>query len=441
MKNVALHNLGCKVNAYEMDFIQQNLLKKGYNVVPFDEYADIYIVNTCTVTNIADRKSRQMLHRCKQLNPKAVVVALGCYVQTDSKGVVGDPDIDIAIGNNNKSKAVEIIEEYLAGETGEKVDCIIDINDVKNPCPYESMSIEKTIEHSRAYIKIQDGCNQFCTYCIIPYARGRVRSRKQEEILDEVRTLSSNGYKEVVLTGIHIGSYGMDFKDGSDLMSLLEEIDKVPGIERVRISSLEPGTMTKEFIERLKNLKKICPHFHLSLQSGCDSVLKRMNRKYKTADFTASVENLRKAFDRPAITTDVIAGFPGETEAEFEETADFIRKIGFYEIHLFPYSRRHGTVADKMEGQLTRKEKTDRVKKLSEIEREMTRAYEESFIGEKVSVLFEEPREIKGRTYMIGHTDRYLTVALKSDEDLKNIIKEVKLSGFLADGIMAGEEA
>lgn len=441
MKNVALHNLGCKVNAYEMDFIQQNLLKKGYNVVPFDEYADIYIVNTCTVTNIADRKSRQMLHRCKQLNPKAVVVALGCYVQTDSKGVIGDPDIDIAIGNNNKAKAVEIIEEYLAGETGEKVDCIIDINDVKNPCPYETMSIEKTIEHSRAYIKIQDGCNQFCTYCIIPYARGRVRSRKQEEILDEVRTLSSNGYKEVVLTGIHIGSYGMDFKDGSDLMSLLEEIDKVPGIERVRISSLEPGTMTKEFIERLKNLKKICPHFHLSLQSGCDSVLKRMNRKYKTADFTASVENLRKAFDRPAITTDVIAGFPGETEAEFEETADFIRKIGFYEIHLFPYSRRHGTVADKMEGQLTRKEKTDRVKKLSEIEREMTRAYEESFIGEKVSVLFEEPREIKGQSYMIGHTDRYLTVALKSDEDLKNIIKEVKLSGFLADGIMAGEEA
>lgn len=441
MKNVALHNLGCKVNAYEMDFIQQNLLKKGYNVVPFDEYADIYIVNTCTVTNIADRKSRQMLHRCKQLNPKAVVVALGCYVQTDSKGVIGDPDIDIAIGNNNKAKAVEIIEEYLAGETGEKVDCIIDINDVKNPCPYESMSIEKTIEHSRAYIKIQDGCNQFCTYCIIPYARGRVRSRRQEEILEEVRTLSSNGYKEVVLTGIHIGSYGMDFKDGSDLMSLLEEIDKVPGIERVRISSLEPGTMTKEFIERLKNLKKICPHFHLSLQSGCDSVLKRMNRKYKTADFTASVENLRKAFDRPAITTDVIAGFPGETEAEFEETADFIRKIGFYEIHLFPYSRRHGTVADRMEGQLTRKEKTDRVKKLSEIEREMTRAYEESFIGEKVSVLFEEPREIKGQSYMIGHTDRYLTVALKSDEDLKNIIKEVKLSGFLADGIMAGEEA
>ncbi|SDA61934.1 threonylcarbamoyladenosine tRNA methylthiotransferase MtaB [Lachnospiraceae bacterium G11] len=441
MKNVALHNLGCKVNAYEMDFIQQNLLKKGYNVVPFDEYADIYIVNTCTVTNIADRKSRQMLHRCKQLNPKAVVVALGCYVQTDSKGVIGDPDIDIAIGNNNKSKAVEIIEEYLAGETAKKVDCIIDINDVKNPCPYESMSIEKTIEHSRAYIKIQDGCNQFCTYCIIPYARGRVRSRRQEEILEEVRTLSSNGYKEVVLTGIHIGSYGMDFKDGSDLMSLLEEIDKVPGIERVRISSLEPGTMTKEFIERLKNLKKICQHFHLSLQSGCDSVLKRMNRKYKTADFTASVENLRKAFDRPAITTDVIAGFPGETEAEFEETADFIRKIGFYEIHLFPYSRRHGTVADKMEGQLTRKEKTDRVKKLSEIEREMTRAYEESFIGEKVSVLFEEPREIKGQSYMIGHTDRYLTVALKSDEDLKNIIKEVKLSGFLADGIMAGEEA
>ena len=441
MKNVALHNLGCKVNAYEMDFIQQNLLKKGYNVVPFDEYADIYIVNTCTVTNIADRKSRQMLHRCKQLNPNSVVVALGCYVQTDSKGVIKDPDIDIAIGNNNKSKAIEIIEEYLAGKTGEKVDCIIDINDVKNPCPYESMSIEKTIEHSRAYIKIQDGCNQFCTYCIIPYARGRVRSRRQEEILDEIKTLSSNGYKEVVLTGIHIGSYGMDFKDGSDLISLLEDIDKVDGIERVRISSLEPGTMTKEFIERLKNLKKICPHFHLSLQSGCDSVLKRMNRKYKTADFMASVDNLRKAFDRPAITTDVIAGFPGETEEEFEATADFIRKVGFYEIHLFPYSRRHGTVADRMEGQLTRKEKTDRVKRLSEIEREMTRAYEESFVDEKVSVLFEEPKEIKGQTYMIGHTDRYLTVALKSDKDLKNTIKEVKLSGFLADGIMAAEQA
>ena len=437
MKSVALHNLGCKVNAYELDFIQQNLLKKGYTIVPFDEYADIYVVNTCTVTNIADRKSRQMLHRCKQLNPNAIVVALGCYVQTDTKGVIKDPDIDIAIGNNNKSQAVDIITKYLEENGHEKVNAVIDINDVKNPCPYESMSIDRTIEHNRAYIKIQDGCNQFCTYCIIPYARGRVRSRDKDEILNEIKTLASNGYREVVITGIHIGSYGMDFKDKDALIKLLEEIDLIDGIDRIRISSLEPGTMTKEFVDRLKNIKKICPHFHLSLQSGCDSVLKRMNRKYNTAEFMASVEYLRKAFDRPAITTDIIAGFPGETGEEFEETADFIRKIGFYEIHLFPYSRRHGTIADKMDGQLTRKEKSDRVARLSEIEKDMTKAYEESFVGECVDVLFEESKEINGKTYMVGHTDRYLTVALESKENLKNQIKSVRITGFMGTGVMS----
>lgn len=442
MKNVALHNLGCKVNSYEMDFMQQNLLKKGFNIVPFDNVADIYIVNTCTVTNIADRKSRQMLHRCKQLNPDAIVVAVGCYVQTDTEHVLMDENIDIAIGNNNKSQTVDAIIEYIeAKEKGieKRCDRIVDVNDVKNPCPYESMEISRTAEHTRAYIKIQDGCNQFCSYCIIPFARGRVRSRKQEEILAEIKTLVKEGYKEVVLTGIHIDSYGIDFKDGSDFISLLEAVDSIEGLERVRIGSLEPRVITKDFTNRIKNLRNLCPHFHLSLQSGCDSVLKRMNRHYTTADYLESVELLRNTFDRPAITTDVIAGFPGETEEEFQETANFLRKVGFYEVHLFPYSRRHGTVADKMPGQLTRGQKADRVSALSVIEKEKTREYRESFIGEEDKVLFEEPKLINNKRYMIGHTSRYVSVAVKTDENLNNKLMNVKLSGFLTDSILEGE--
>lgn len=439
MKSVALHNLGCKVNSYEMDFIQQNIQNNGYTIVPFDEKADIYIVNTCSVTNIADRKSRQMLHRCKQLNPDAVVVALGCYVQTDSANVMTDAGIDIAIGNNNKAQTLEIIEKYLADPKREKIRLISDVNDVKNPMSYENMSIASTAEHTRAYIKIQDGCNQFCSYCIIPYARGRVRSRSREDILNEVKTLAKKGYAEIVITGIHIGSYGTDFKDGTDLISLLETLDKTEGIERIRIGSLEPGTVTPDFAKRLGSLKKICPHFHLSLQSGCDTVLKRMNRKYNTADFEEAVKLLRETFERPAITTDVIAGFPGETEEEFGTTLDFVKKIGFYEMHLFPYSRRKGTVADKMPGQLTKAEKADRVKKLSRLEKIMTRSYEESFFGQSEEVLFEEDKEIGGARYMVGHTKRYLTVALKTDEDLKNQLVDVVIKGFLADGLVEGE--
>lgn len=442
MKNVALHNLGCKVNSYEMDFMQQNLLKKGFNIVPFDKVADIYIVNTCTVTNIADRKSRQMLHRCKQLNPNAIVVAVGCYVQTDTEHVLTDENIDIAIGNNNKAQTVDAILEYIeAREKGinKRCDRIIDVNDVKNPCPYESMEISQTAEHTRAYIKIQDGCNQFCSYCIIPFARGRVRSRKKEEIINEIKTLVKQGYKEVVLTGIHIDSYGIDFKDGSDFISLLEEVDSVEGLERVRIGSLEPRVITKDFANRIKNLRILCPHFHLSLQSGCDSVLKRMNRHYTTEEYFDSVKLLRNTFDRPAITTDVIAGFPGETEEEFQETAEFLRKIGFYEVHLFPYSRRHGTVADKMPGQLTRGQKSDRVSALSVIEKEKTREYRESFIGEEDKVLFEEPKIINNQRYMVGHTSRYISVAVKTNENLNNKLMNVKLSGFLTDSILEGE--
>jgi len=486
MKNVALHNLGCKVNSYEMDFMQQKLLKNGFDIVSFDEYADIYIVNTCTVTNIADRKSRQMLHRCKQLNPDAIVVAVGCYVQTDTERVLADSCIDIAIGNNNKASVVEAILNYLSlREQGIKPDCnlVSDVNDNANPCEYESMTIDETAEHTRAYIKIQDGCNQFCSYCIIPFARGRIRSRKQDEIIEEIKALVAKGYREVVLTGIHISSYGKDFKKTAGmlahskalgnstkspaldsslssapvpsdylsdtdtdleswdkaLISLLEQINAVDGVERIRVGSLEPRIITEDFTKRLASLEKICPHFHLSLQSGSDSVLKRMNRHYTAEEYAASVDLLRKYFDRPAITTDVIAGFPGETEEEFLETAEYLRRIGFYEVHLFPYSRRHGTVADKMPGQLTKQQKSNRVAALDIIEKEMTKSFRQSFIGETCTVLFEESKVINGKEYMIGHTTRYMMVAVIGDLSLKNEIREVRISEFLNDEVLFGE--
>lgn len=466
MKNVALHNLGCKVNSYELDVVQQMLQENGYNIVPFDQKADIYIVNTCTVTNIADRKSRQMLHRAKARNPQAIVVAVGCYVQTDKEIVEKDECIDLAIGNNRKKDLVSILEEYLR-ERGllalqeEKVDKTLHnttILDLNNTYEYEEMTLKKTAEHTRAYIKIQDGCNQFCTYCIIPYARGRVRSRHYEDIRREIEGLVKVGYQEIVLTGIHISSYGIDFeeeawKQGSSkevlktegrhdysgkskLMDLIEKLHDIEGIRRIRIGSLEPRIVTEDFAKRLSALPKICPHFHLSLQSGCDATLKRMNRHYTAEEYLQSVEMLRKYFERPAITTDVIVGFAQETEEEFLETKAFLEKISFYEMHIFKYSKRKGTIAAGLSGQVPDEVKTIRSNILLELEKKQSKEFREYFVGKEVEVLFEETKEIGGRAYQIGHTKDYVKVALFTEEELANQIRTVKISGFLTDEIL-----
>lgn len=466
MKNVALHNLGCKVNSYELDVVQQMLQENGYNIVPFDQKADIYIVNTCTVTNIADRKSRQMLHRAKAKNPEAIVVAVGCYVQTDPENVIADECIDLAIGNNRKKEIVQILEEYLK-ERGllalseEKVDKTLHdttILDLNNTYEYEEMTLKKTAEHTRAYIKIQDGCNQFCTYCIIPYARGRVRSRHLEDIRREIEGLVKAGYREIVLTGIHISSYGIDFEEEawengisrevlktqgrhdysgqSKLIDLIERLHDVEGIDRIRIGSLEPRIVTDEFAKRLSALGKICPHFHLSLQSGCDSTLKRMNRHYTAEEYLQSVEILRKHFERPAITTDVIVGFAQETEEEFLETKAFLEKIGFYEMHIFKYSKRKGTIAAGLPGQVPDEVKTLRSNVLLELERQQSKEFRAFYLGKEAEVLFEETKVIGGAAYQIGHTKDYVKVALLTEENLANKIKKVKISDFLTDEIL-----
>lgn len=432
MKSVALHNLGCKVNAYEIDAMQQMLQQRGYKIVSFDDLADIYIVNTCTVTNIADRKSRQMLHRAKAMNPKALVVAVGCYVQTGTEAVKKDACIDLAIGNNRKKDLVTILESYLEHHEDEQEPII----DISKDYEYEELSITKTAEHTRAYIKIQDGCNQFCTYCIIPYARGRVRSRKAESILSEIEGLVKNGYQEIVITGIHISSYGIDFEEKFGLGDLLEKIHEIEGLKRIRLGSLEPRIVTKEFADRLGSMPKICPHFHLSLQSGCDATLKRMNRHYTPGEYFKSVEYLRSAFSNPGITTDIIVGFPGETEEEFQETRNFLQKIGFYEMHIFKYSKRQGTKAAEMPMQISDMEKSRRSSILLQMEKEQSEKFRSSFLGQEIEVLFEEAKEIKGKIYQIGHTPHYVKVAKETTEDLSNKMYHGKVSGFLTETIM-----
>ncbi|MBO5057814.1 MAG: tRNA (N(6)-L-threonylcarbamoyladenosine(37)-C(2))-methylthiotransferase MtaB [Lachnospiraceae bacterium] len=451
MKSVALHNLGCKVNGYEMDVMQQMLQEKGYKIVPFDEQADIYVINTCTVTNIADRKSRQMLHRAKKMNPDAVVVAVGCYVQTGKEEALKDESIDLAVGNNRKKDLVPILEEFLAQREKEKGNdktlCGKSVIDINQTNEYESMMLQHTAEHTRAFIKIQDGCNQFCSYCIIPYARGRVRSRSEEEILEEVQNLAGNGYKEVVLTGIHLSSYGLDF-DGikavpsgepfpyKRLLSLIGKINEVEGIERIRLGSLEPRIITEEFAGALASCEKFCPHFHLSLQSGCDSVLKRMNRKYTAGEYYEKVCILRKYFKKPAVTTDVIVGFPGETEEEFAVTREFLQKTGFYEMHIFKYSMRKGTVAAAMENQVPENIKTLRSNELMTLEEKMSLAYREAHIHKDTSILFEEEKIINGRKYQIGHSKEYIKAALPADESLSGQIIHGVFGEFLQPDIL-----
>ena len=418
-KKAALHNLGCKVNAYETEAMQELLEDSGYEIVPFHEKADIYIINTCTVTNMADRKSRQMLHRARKMNPDAIVAACGCYVQEKPEEVADC--VDIVIGNNRKKEIVHILEAYEKGREGIRKDLV----DIGHTREYEDLHLSRTAEHTRAYIKVQDGCNQFCSYCIIPYARGRVRSRSMESVRGEVETLARNGYQEVVLTGIHLSSYGID--TGTDLLSLIRTVHEVAGIKRIRLGSLEPRTITEEFAEAIAGLPKMCPHFHLSLQSGCTETLKRMNRRYTAEEYYEKCELLRKYFRNPALTTDVIVGFPGETEEEFKASRDFIDKVDFYETHVFKYSRREGTKAAAMPDQVPEEEKTRRSNILLDLSRKKQAAYEQRLLGTTQEVLIEEEIRRNGEIYQVGHTREYVKIGIRTEEKLANRLVQIEI--------------
>ncbi len=427
MKKVALHNLGCKVNAYEMEAMQQLLEKNGYNIVPFSESADIYIVNTCTVTNMADRKSRQMLHRAKLRNPEAVIVAAGCYVQ--EKGTRADECIDIIVGNNRKKDIIEILSQYEREKKKEVFDARLDIGRTRE---YEELSLTQTAEHTRAYIKVQDGCNQFCSYCIIPFTRGRVRSRSIQSVISEVESLAENGYKEVVLTGIHLSSYGTDLGGEEDrLLALILKVHDVKGIERIRLGSLEPRIITEEFVKKLCRLPKICPHFHLSLQSGCDETLRRMNRRYTSGEYYEKCCLLRKYFKNPALTTDIIVGFPGETEEEFEKSRDFVSKVSFYETHVFKYSKREGTKAAAMKQQIPEEVKNARSRILLDLSRQKQEAFENELIGTVKEVLIEEEEICEDGLYGIGHTKEYVKIRQKINPKQVNQIVNVEIESHL----------
>lgn len=434
MKKAALHNLGCKVNAYETEAMQHLLEEAGYEIVPFTQKADVYVINTCSVTNMADRKSRQMLHKAKKNNPDSIVVAAGCYVQTSEKEVLNDLSVDIVIGNDRKHDLVRLLEEYSLDSVNDTVD---DINDGKHD--FEELFIDQTKEHTRAFIKVQDGCNQFCSYCIIPYARGRVRSRRFENVIAEVERLAANGFKEVVLTGIHLSSYGVDFEEATGLLELIQAVNAVKGIERIRLGSLEPKIVTEHFASELSKLDKICPHFHLSLQSGCDATLKRMNRKYTTKEYERGCELLRKYFVHPAITTDVIVGFPGETEEEFEQTKAYLEHIHFYEMHIFKYSKRKGTRAAVMPDQIDEQIKAARSEKLIALGHDMSKVFRKFYIGKNEEVLFEEKAVIGDKEYFVGYTKEYVKVAKKTDENLENQIVSGRISGMLTDEILLFE--
>ena len=494
MRTIAFHNLGCKVNSYETEAMAQKCIEKGYQTVDFEQKADVYVVNTCSVTNIADRKSRQMLHKAKKQNPDSVVVAVGCFVQANPEEVAKDEAIDLIVGNNKKKDLFEIVEEFLRQKDNEnkkeknadkqdKKESIDEITpdkdlqgktvtDVRN-CDYEELKINRSEEHSRVFVKIQDGCDRYCTYCIIPYVRGNIRSRKPEDVVEEIKGIAANGYREVVITGIHISSYGKDFnsdnkRDISDrdkssdisnqdegkkfnrweytdnsgyLLDLLKKVNAIEGIERIRIGSFEPMILTEDFVKKLSGISKLCPHFHISLQSGCDNVLKRMNRHYTVSQFFEKTVLLRKYFPGCALTTDVIVGFPGETEEEFEETYEYLKKIQFFETHIFPYSRRKGTVADRMPGQLTMNEKKERVGRLLELDSKLSREYRESKLGDTDNIIVEETKLIDGREYLVGHTPEYVMVAINGDKNILDLIGQqitVSLENMINDEVVFG---
>lgn len=436
----AFLTLGCKVNQYETDAMRELLEAAGYDIVDFKERADVYIINTCSVTNMADRKSRQMIHRARKKNPDAVVVAAGCYVQAAENELKEKGIADVLIGNNKKKDIVRILEEYF--QKGEKTAEVLDISCTNE---YESLTIHKISEHTRAYIKIQDGCNQFCSYCIIPYTRGRIRSKQPEDVIREIRALAREGYKEVVLTGIHLSSYGMDFpeENRTDLLAVIENVQEIDGIERIRLGSLEPRIITEEFAQGLKKCSKVCPHFHLSLQSGCDETLKRMNRKYTTEEYKKALAILRDTFEHPALTTDVIVGFAGETEEEFEKTRAYLEEINLYEMHIFKFSVRKDTRAERMPGQVPEDVKTKRSAVLLAMTERHKKDFEQWYIGRKEKVLLEEMVEINGTKYMQGHTERYVKVVVNFDENSEilrqNHIVAVKIQGFLDENLLYGK--
>ncbi len=428
MRKAALHNLGCKVNAYETEAMTQLLSESGYEIVPFSEKADVYIVNTCSVTNIADRKSRQMLHRARKLNPDAVVVATGCYAQTATEKIAEDASIDLIVGNNKKKDIVNLLADFFE-EKAEKTN-VIDINHTDE---YEELEISTVTEHTRAHLKIQDGCNSFCTYCIIPYARGRIRSRKVVHIIEEVERLAKKGFQEVVLTGINLSCYE---DEGKTLIDVIETINEIDGIARIRLGSLDPEVITEDFTKRLAKVEKICPHFHLSMQSGCDKTLMAMNRHYTSQEFYEICERLRRYFKQPALTTDVIVGFPQETEEDFETTKRFVEKVGFAELHVFKYSRRDGTVAAKMQGQVDEQVKNRRSEILIETGKKLTKEFHERIKGTAVEVLFEETVEIQGKSYAVGHTKDYVKIAVETLEILDGKIRQVTVTDGLNNEIM-----
>ena len=430
MKKVALHNLGCKVNAYETEAMQEILEQNGYEIVPFEEKADAYIVNTCSVTNMADKKSRQMLHRAKKMNPEAVVIAAGCYVQSAGEELLKDTSVDILIGNNEKVNLPSILENW------EKEHNPLHVHDLTREHTYEELTLSHTAGHTRAFMKIQDGCNQFCTYCIIPYTRGRVRSRRLSDIVAEAGRLAENGYQEVVLTGIHLDSYGTDLEEHENLLTVIQEIAKIDGIKRIRLGSLEPRIMTEKFVAGLAAEEKLCPHFHLSLQSGCDATLKRMNRRYSAEEFRQCCERLRRHFDDPALTTDVIVGFPGETEEEFTATVEFLKDICFYETHVFKYSRRKGTKADRMPDQIPEQIKNERSDVLLALTEKNSGEYRKKLLGRTVKVLLEEESTISGTTYLTGHTREYVKVAVAPETAAAGEIIDVKVTGLLKDMVL-----
>lgn len=431
MKKAALHNLGCKVNSYETEAMEELLKKDGFEIVPFDEVADVYVINTCSVTNIADRKSRQMIHKCKKVNPDACVVATGCYIQNFGKDIPEELGVDIILGNNKKTELISLIHEYFAKLDGDEIKPIVEYIDINNgSVDYENMKIEQDYEHTRAFVKVQDGCNQFCSYCIIPFARGRIRSREIPDVVEEITALASNGYKEVVITGIHLSSFGAGTE--FTLADLLEAVNKIDGIERIRLGSLEPQIVTEEFAKRVSALDKLCPHFHLSLQSGCDSVLKRMNRKYTIKEYSKGCDILRKYFDDPAITTDVIVGFPGETDEEFNITKQYVQDIAFYELHVFQYSKRAGTKAASMKDQIPNAIKKERSAKLISIDSAATKEYRRRHIGKTLDILFEESVKIGSEDYFIGFSKEYIKCAIKANgNDYKNQIIHATAVNYL----------
>ncbi len=465
-KSVAFLTLGCKVNSYETEAMQKIFEDAGYRIVDFNQHSDVYVVNTCTVTNIADRKSRQMLHKARKMNEDAIVVAVGCYVQTAEKILEQDEAIDIVIGNNKKKDIIRILDEYYKVNKNNSSENKPDLSeysvnaddsdknseqdkiqsftntlkdnviDIASETEYEDLSIESVSEKTRAYIKIQDGCNQFCSYCIIPYARGRVRSREEKSIIKEVENLVLKGYKEIVLTGIHLSSYGVDLEKKNLLLDLIVNLSKIDGLKRIRLGSLEPRIITEEFAETLSKDTKICPHFHLSLQSGSDATLKRMNRKYTAQEYYEKCLLLRKYFINPAITTDIIVGFPGETEEEFTCTENFLRKVSFAQMHIFKYSIRKGTAAERMPNQVRDEIKTDRSNVLIDLEEGMAKEYQSLFLGKIENILIEETITVDGLTYQIGHNERYLKLAVSADKDLTNQMIQGKVSGYLNKDIM-----